>query len=205
MPFTAAKLRLGAAGGAAKAGEVSYILAKASHESLLERAKIGTALLLRQRHRVAARAIAGFRVSDPAAVMQARYGASRTIGWLLAAIAFVSLVVGGISIMNIMLVSVSERTSEIGLRMALGADRRSIGFLFLVEASLICILGGTIGVGLGVAASWLIAKFAGWTMLIAPSAILAALTFATLTGLMFGYYPARLASRLLPATALRHS
>ena len=205
VPFSTAKLRLGAAGGAAQADAVSYILAKASNDELLERAKIGTALLLRQRHRVAGGAIAGFRVSDPAAAMQARHSASRTIGWLLAAIASVSLIVGGISIMNIMLVSVTERTREIGLRMALGASRRNISLLFLTEAMLICLAGGLMGVGLGITAAWLVAQLAGWPTLIAPSAIAAALSFATLVGVTFGYYPASRAASLLPAAALRHS
>jgi putative ABC transport system permease protein len=146
---------------------------------------------------------AGFQVIDPAETMAAQRGSTRTIAWLLAAIASISLVVGGISIMNIMLVSVAERTREIGLRLALGARQRDISRLFLIEALLVCILGGILGAALGVAASWTVARLAGWPILIAPETFLAALAFAAAVGLVFGYYPARKAARLLPASALR--
>lgn len=202
VPYATAQLRLGGAGRGVTPDTVSYILAKAASGDLVAGAKAGIEGLLRQRHRVAPGA-AGFRVTDPAAAMEAQRGSTRTIGWLLAAIASISLVVGGISIMNIMLVSVSERTREIGLRLALGARRRDISRLFLIEALLICLLGGVLGVGLGVAASWLVARLAGWPILIAPETFVAALTFAGAVGLIFGYYPARKAAGLLPATALR--
>ena len=205
VPFKTAQLRLGATGGRATPDGVSYILAKAVDDDVIERAKIGAALLLRQRHRVAQGAIAGFRVSDPAAAMQTQQEASRTVGWLLAAIASVSLVVGGISIMNIMLVSVTERTREIGLRMALGATRRDISRLFLMEAVLICLAGGALGIAASVSASWLVAMLAGWPVFIAPSTVVAALVFAAAVGIVFGYYPARRAANLLPAAALSHA
>ena len=101
--------------------------------------------------------------------MAAQRSSSRTIGWLLAAIAAISLVVGGISIMNIMLVSVTERTAEIGLRQALGSSRRDIIGLFLIEALVICIVGSVLGATLGAVASWMIGRMVGWSVLITPA------------------------------------
>ena len=187
VPYATAQLRLGGAGRGVTPDTVSYILAKAASDDLVADAKAGIEGLLRQRHRVALGVPAGFRVTDPAAAMAARRGSTRTIGWLLAAIASISLLVGGISIMNIMLVSVAERTREIGLRLALGARRRDISRLFLIEALLVCIIGGILGAALGVAASWMVARLAGWPILIAPETFLAALTFAGAVGLISGY------------------
>ncbi len=202
-PYTTAQLRLGTAKRGITPDTVSYILVKAASDDLIEDALVGIDGLLRQRHRVQPGAAAGFRVMDPAAVMAARRGSTRTIGWLLAAIASISLVVGGIGIMNIMLVSVTERTREIGLRLALGARRCDISRLFLIEALLICLLGGLLGVTSGIAATWLVAQLAGWPIFIAPETLLLALGFSAAVGLIFGYYPARKAAGLLPATALR--
>ena len=203
VPFATARLRLGAAGGGVTPGTVSYILAKAAAPEQVTDARAGIEALLRQRHRVAPDADAGFRVTDPAAALAAQRGSERTIGWLLAAIASISLVVGGIGIMNIMLVSVAERTREIGLRLALGARRGDISRLFLIEALVICLIGGGIGIAAGVAVSSLLARLAGWPALIAPETVLAAMAFAAGVGLVFGYYPARKAAGLLPAAALR--
>ena len=203
VPYRTAKLRLGAEGRGVTPDIVSYILAKAVSDDLVADAKAGIEGLLRQRHDVPIGAADGFRVTDPAAAMAAQRGSTRTIGWLLAAIASISLVVGGISIMNIMLVSVTERTREIGLRLALGARRRDISRQFLIEALMICLVGGMLGVVAGVTASWLIARLAGWPILLAPETFVASLTFAAVVGLTFGYYPARKAAGLLPATALR--
>ena len=203
VPYKSAQLRFGAAGGAITPDKVSYILAKAASDDLVTDAIAGIEGLLRQRHRVPPGSPSGFRVSDPAATMTAQRSSTRTIAWLLAAIASISLIVGGISIMNILLVSVAERTREIGLRQALGAARRDISWLFLIEAQLICIIGGIAGVAVGSVVSWSIARLAGWPILIDPATIFAALAFAAATGLIFGYYPARRAARLLPAMALR--
>jgi putative ABC transport system permease protein len=123
---------------------------------------------------------------------------------LLAAIASVSLLVGGIGIMNIMLVSVTERTREIGLRMAVGARRRDILTQFLVEAVTLSLIGGVIGIGFGLAGSYGIAYLAEWNTLIEPQAILLAFSFAGAVGIFFGFYPARKASRLDPIEALRY-
>jgi putative ABC transport system permease protein len=123
---------------------------------------------------------------------------------LLGAIASVSLIVGGIGIMNIMLVSVTERTREIGLRLAVGGKARDIMSQFLVEAVTLSVLGGTVGILLGLAASGLISHFAGWSTLISPTAILLASVFSAVVGISFGYYPARKAAMLDPIEALRY-
>jgi putative ABC transport system permease protein len=123
---------------------------------------------------------------------------------LLAAVASVSLLVGGIGIMNIMLVSVTERTREIGLRMAVGARGRDILTQFLVEAVTLSVIGGLIGIVLGISAALLIAKLAGWPTALSVTAIILAAGFAAVIGIFFGYYPARKASRLLPIDALRY-
>jgi putative ABC transport system permease protein len=122
---------------------------------------------------------------------------------LLAAVASVSLLVGGIGIMNIMLVSVTERTREIGLRMAVGARTRDILGQFLVEAVTLSLIGGLIGVALGMGTSIAIAEFAGWRIAISPQAIVLAVAFAFVIGVFFGFYPARKAARLNPVEALR--
>jgi len=114
-----------------------------------------------------------------------------------------SLVVGGISIMNIMLVSVTERTREIGLRLAVGARRRDIRNQFLTEAVTLCVLGGLIGLVVGTGAAWAVAKLAGWPIFLGTDAILFAVFFAASIGIFFGYYAARKAARLEPVEALR--
>jgi putative ABC transport system permease protein len=124
--------------------------------------------------------------------------------YLLAAIAGVSLLVGGIGIMNIMLVSVTERTKEIGLRMAVGARPTDILRQFLAEASLLSLLGGLIGLIIGVAASFAVAYFAQWPTAVSINAIVMAVLFSGAVGLFFGFYPAKKASQLTPIEALRH-
>ena len=124
--------------------------------------------------------------------------------YLLAAIASVSLLVGGIGIMNIMLVSVTERTREIGLRMAVGARSRDILTQFLVEAVTLSLIGGVIGIALGVGGSNAINALAEWRTVLAPEAILLAFGFSAAIGIFFGFYPARKASRLDPIEALRY-
>jgi ABC-type antimicrobial peptide transport system permease subunit len=114
------------------------------------------------------------------------------------------LLVGGIGIMNIMLVSVSERTREIGLRKAIGANNKDILFQFVIESVVVCALGGGIGIGLGSGISLVLAKFAGWSTQISLSSIVLAFTFSLMIGLAFGIWPARKASRLNPIDALRH-
>jgi putative ABC transport system permease protein len=124
---------------------------------------------------------------------------------LLAAVAGVSLVVGGIGIMNIMLVNVTERTREIGIRLAIGAKRFDIMRQFLLEAIVLTIIGGTIGVLGGLGVSYTISQVADWPLLVEPSSVALAILVSGLIGVFFGWYPARRASRLDPIDALRHS
>jgi putative ABC transport system permease protein len=145
-----------------------------------------------------------FRIENPADVLNARGAAVQILNILLIAVASVSLVVGGISIMNIMLVSVTERTREIGLRMAVGAARSDIRWQFLIEAVTLALVGGSVGAVLGAAAAVGIALKAGWPILISPWAIILACGFAGFVGIAFGLYPARRAARLDPIVALRY-
>ncbi|HXT73671.1 MAG TPA: FtsX-like permease family protein, partial [Candidatus Angelobacter sp.] len=135
--------------------------------------------------------------------LEAQEQASHTFTLMLASIASVALLVGGIGIMNIMLVSVTERTREIGVRMAVGATERDIQMQFLIEAMIVSLLGGVAGVFVGVFASNLLASTLQWTMQIPPIAIIVAAAFALFVGLFFGYYPAQKASQLDPIEALR--
>jgi putative ABC transport system permease protein len=159
--------------------------------------------LLRDRHRLSLNADDDFQIRNPSEIASAQQEGTRTLTTLLMAIAAVSLLVGGIGIMNIMLVSVTERTREIGVRMAVGARARDIQLQFLVEALALSMSGGLVGVaaGLGIA-GWLASAF-GWSMLIRPDVILIAVGFSALVGVGFGFYPALKASRLDPITALR--
>jgi putative ABC transport system permease protein len=160
--------------------------------------------LLRARHRLQAWQDDDFWVRNLSEMLQAEEASSRILTMLLAAIASVSLLVGGIGIMNIMLVSVTERTREIGLRMAVGARARDILTQFLVEAVTLSLIGGALGVALGVGSSYAIAYLAQWRTLISTEAILLAFAFAAAVGVFFGFYPARKAAGLNPIDALRY-
>jgi putative ABC transport system permease protein len=137
-------------------------------------------------------------------MLEARAESTRVMTILLASVAGVSLIVGGIGIMNIMLVSVTERTREIGLRMAIGAESRDIMAQFVIEAVALSLIGGLIGIVLGMGASLAIASLADWPMLIQPGAVLLAVGFSGAVGIFFGFYPARKAARLDPIEALRY-
>ena len=123
---------------------------------------------------------------------------------LLLCVALISLAVGGVGIMNIMLVSVTERTKEIGLRMAVGARKRDILRQFLTEALMLCLIGGIVGILLGHFASWLVTRILQWPTIVSPAAVIAAFGVCVAVGLIFGYYPAWKASRLDPIEALRY-
>jgi putative ABC transport system permease protein len=161
--------------------------------------------LLRQRHRLQPHQDDDFNVRNLADIAATREASARTLAVLLAAVAGVSLAVGGIGIMNIMLVSVTERTREIGLRLAVGARRRDILRQFLIEAAGLSAIGGAVGVGAGIAAAYLISIFAGWPLLVEPQSVVLSVIFSGLVGIFFGWWPARRASRLDPIEALRHT
>jgi macrolide transport system ATP-binding/permease protein len=145
-----------------------------------------------------------FQIRNMADVQEALSQSSRTMSMLLAAIAAISLVVGGIGIMNIMLVSVTERTKEIGLRKAIGARRRDILLQFLAEAVVVSVIGGLIGILLGWSSSWALSLLAGWATSVSPLSIFLAFFFSAFIGILFGIYPARKASELSPIDALRY-
>ncbi|HEY7530895.1 MAG TPA: ABC transporter permease [Gemmatimonadota bacterium] len=177
---------------------------QATDETAMDAALAQVDAVLRREHRIRPGEPSDFQVRDPAGLLGTFGETTRTFSLLLAGISLVSLLVGGIGIMNIMLVSVTERTREIGVRKALGARRRDILLQFLIEALAICLAGGVIGVGLGLAAGAALRRFAGWQAFVAPEAILAAFAFAAAVGLFFGIWPARRAARLDPIAALRY-
>ncbi|MEE2022838.1 ABC transporter permease [Alkalimonas mucilaginosa] len=159
--------------------------------------------LLRQRMRTTG-TDAPFQIRNLSEMVETRARTMQIFNGLLAAVASVSLLVGGIGIMNIMLVSVTERTREIGLRMAVGAEPGDIMRQFLIEAMLLCSLGGTLGLSIAVLVTRSLEKFAGFTAIIQPEVVLLSIGFSALIGIFFGYYPARKASQLQPIDALRH-
>jgi putative ABC transport system permease protein len=180
------------------------IMCSAVSPEAVQPAKEQIIRLLRQRHHLRPGAPDDFNLRSPEEILQAQQETSRTFTILLASIASVSLLVGGIGIMNIMFVTVTERTREIGVRRAVGATRRSVQTQFLMEAVLLCSLSGALGVLVGVLASSVFSHTLGWAMIIPPRAILIAVLFSFLIGVGFGFYPARKASLLDPIEALRY-
>jgi len=180
------------------------IYVQAASADLLSDVQTQLTELLRQRHRIGSAEDDDFRVQNQLEIGEVATQTARTMTLLLAAIASVSLVVGGIGIMNIMLVSVSERTQEIGVRMAVGARGRDILRQFLVEALTLSSLGGLIGIGLGTGTSKVISAAQDWPTLISVDAILIAFLFSAAVGIFFGFYPARKASQLDPIESLRY-
>jgi putative ABC transport system permease protein len=203
IPLSTAKRRvLGAVRGNSRES-LDFISIKLTDAAAIDDAKIDIEALLRQRHRIRGDAASDFTIENPADVLTAREGAVRTLDLLLLSVASVSLLVGGISIMNIMIVSVTERTREIGLRMAMGASRADIRFQFLIEALTTTSIGGLLGGLIGTIAAVVIALNANWPVLISPWAILLSCGFAGFIGTTFGLYPANRAAQLDPIVALR--
>jgi putative ABC transport system permease protein len=203
LPLAAAKKNIL---GVSKANPraVSTISIKIRPGEDMDEAEVQIRGLLRQRHKLKLDQEDDFWLRNLAEVLQTQEESSRVMTYLLAAIASVSLLVGGIGIMNIMLVSVTERTREIGLRMAVGARGRDILVQFLVEAITLSLIGGAIGIALGLGGSRMISYIAEWRTLVAPEAIALAFGFAAAVGVFFGFYPARKAARLDPIEALRY-
>jgi putative ABC transport system permease protein len=204
MPISTARKRVLGASNLAKQRSVGTIWVKVAEGYDMKAAEEQVRSLLRQRHRLQPGQDDDFSLRNLEEVAATQEASSRVLALLLAAVASVSLVVGGIGIMNIMLVSVTERTREIGLRMAVGARSRDILTQFLVEAVTLSLIGGAIGILLGIGGSMLIAQLAGWRTELSPASIVLAVGFAGAVGIFFGYYPAKKASRLLPIEALRY-
>ena len=159
---------------------------------------------MRESHSKSRFAEDGFTVRNQNDLAEAEQGTTEVMTLLLAAIASISLLVGGIGIMNIMLVSVTERTREIGIRMAIGARGRDVLTQFLVESIVMSVLGGAIGVAIGFAGSNILSQLTGWNTVTSPTTIMIALAFSAGVGIFFGFYPARKAAALNPIEALRH-
>jgi putative ABC transport system permease protein len=190
--------------GSAHAGTIGVLLVQAVDGDRVKDAEREVASLLRQRHRIGQGQDDDFNVRNLSEMLALAESATKTMSLLLGGIASVSLLVGGIGIMNIMLVSVTERTREIGIRMAVGARERDILSQFLIEAVLLALTGGLVGIILGAIGTLLISRFAEWSTAISPAAVLLAFGFSAAVGVFFGFYPARKASRMDPIEALRY-
>ena len=183
---------------------VQTISAKVSESSTIPMAMLEIERVLRREHGILPGKDNDFAMMNRKQFAESRQEATQVFTYLLAGIAGVSLVVGGIGIMNIMLVTVTERTREIGVRKALGATKGNILLQFLVESTILCILGGLLGLVLGVTASALLAKYAGWQTVVTSSSALMAFGFSAAVGMIFGIWPAKRAAALDPIDALRH-
>ncbi len=191
-------------GAGSKLKRIGSISVKVREGQSMKVAEDNIKELLRQRFKVQPGADDPFAIRNLTEILQAQEASSRIMTLLLAAVAGISLIIGGIGIMNIMLVSVTERTREIGLRMAVGARGRDILAQFLIEAVTLSLIGGAIGVALGAVATWGVGQFAGWQVSMSLSSIVLAAGFSAFVGVFFGFYPARRASKLLPIQALRY-
>jgi putative ABC transport system permease protein len=198
MPFTTVQKKISGISW------VQMIMVSTSSQEANASVQNGVAALLRQRHHLRAGEDDDFIIRSPNEMAQASQNAATTMTLLLGAISAVSLVVGGIGIMNIMLVSVTERTREIGVRMAVGATEGNVRWQFLSEALVLSALGGLLGIAVGMAASALISNALGWPTFVSKLSVVVAVVFSALVGIIFGYYPARKAAQLNPIEALRY-
>jgi putative ABC transport system permease protein len=185
-------------------GRINSIEMSAVSEELMTAAQTEVTSILRESHKLSEGAAADFDVMNQSQIIQTASQTAQTLTTLLAAIAGVSLIVGGIGIMNIMLVSVTERTREIGIRMSVGARRADILLQFLSESVFLSLLGGFIGITLALAISYGLSRFLNTPTVVSPSIIAASAGFAAAVGIFFGFYPARKAANLYPIDALRH-
>ena len=201
IPVTTAQKKLF---GTQFPGMVRIIMVKAKSAEDLAAAEKQVTELIRQRHHIGQKQDNDFTLRNLTQIMQAAEASTKVMTMLLGAIASVSLLVGGIGIMNIMLVSVTERTREIGIRMAIGAKTWDIRLQFIIEALLLSLVGGVIGIIAGVTTSILISSASGWAVVVSPLSILLAFGFSGFIGIFFGFYPAYKASLLNPIDALRY-
>ncbi|MCC8996939.1 MAG: ABC transporter permease [Nitrosomonas sp.] len=185
-------------------GSIRYMLVQGKSAEDMDIAEIEITQLLRQRHRIGKGKENDFTVRNLTAIADVATDAAKIMSIVLGAIASVSLLVGGIGIMNIMLVSVTERTREIGIRMAIGANQRAILTQFLLEAMMICIMGGLLGLLIGISGAWVISQVADMLIVITLGMVGLAFLFASAVGIFFGFYPAKKAASLKPVDALRY-
>ncbi len=183
---------------------ISSVALQVAEENLMTMAMAEIESIMRRRHRLRPGQENTFRISSQTEFLEILQESQQTFTLLLAGIAAVSLLVGGIGIMNIMLVSVTERTREIGIRKAIGATRASVQLQFLIEAVVLSCLGGALGIGLAMLSSDVLGERFGWTMVVPPDAVVLSFGFAAVIGIIFGFYPAVRASRLDPIEALRY-
>jgi putative ABC transport system permease protein len=187
-----------------RTGIVSAIIVKAKSEELIDKAETEIKLLLNQRHRISNSKEPDFSTRNLSEILAVAEKSSKAMSLLLGAVASISLIVGGIGIMNIMLVSVTERTREIGIRMAIGAKKNDILLQFMTEAVLLTMLGGVIGIALGAGGATVVSRMLDWPTMISFQSIAIAFVFSGAVGIFFGFYPAKKAAGLNPIDALRY-
>ena len=183
---------------------VGAVLVSAKYEAVVDNAIEEISTLLRQCHRIGMGQPDDFMVRSQSEIASTAEGTSQIMTLLLSSVALVSLLVGGIGIMNIMLVSVTERTREIGVRRALGARSIDIMLQFLAESAFVSLVGGAVGIALGMGIAYAVSRFAQWPTLIGPESIALAVGFSAVVGIFFGFYPARTAAGLNPIESLRY-
>ena len=185
-------------------GSLSEIDIEASNQSAMTSIQTQVTNLLLSRHNISNPTLADFQVLNQQSIVNTASSVTNTMTILLASVAGISLVVGGIGIMNMMLTTVTERTREIGLRKAIGADETDINMQFLTESFMLTLIGGIIGIILGWVVAWGVTTFAGITTSVSLTSIILAFGVSAIIGIIFGYYPARRASKLNPIEALRY-